>query len=137
MLREKMLAFSSWLTYVLDMAKKKASGPIATVEQIERSIHVIRGQRVMLDSDLAELYGVTTKRLNEQVARNKNRFPTDFSYHLTQQEVANLKSQIATSSSGHHAFQRAQLAYRGASKYRNHAGVCSSSPVNGNAGRVG
>ena len=51
----------------------------------------------MLDSDLARLYGVTTKRLNEQVARNRNRFPDDFAYQLTQQEVAILRSQIATS----------------------------------------
>jgi hypothetical protein len=96
-----MLAFSSWITYVLHMAKKRTSERIATVEQIERSIHVIRGQRVMLDSDLALLYGVTTKRLNEQIRRNKSRFPADFSYHLTSQEVAILKSQNATSSSGH------------------------------------
>jgi hypothetical protein len=71
---KKMLAFSGWLTYVLHMAKKKATDAIATIEQIERSIHVIRGQRVMLDADLATLYGVTTKRLNEQVRRNLERF---------------------------------------------------------------
>ncbi len=55
----------------------------------------------MLDSDLADMYGVLTKRLNEQVQRNAERFPEDFAFQLTQQEVANLKSQIATSSSGH------------------------------------
>jgi hypothetical protein len=99
--REKVLAFFSWLTYVLRMAKKKASEPIATIEQIERSIHVIRGQRVMLDSDLAQLYGVMTKQLNQQVSRNKERFPEDFAYQLTLQEFRNLKSQIATSSSGY------------------------------------
>ncbi len=87
--------------YVLPMAKKKASSEIATVEQIERSIHVIRGQRVLLDSDLAKLYGVTTKQLNQQVARNEDRFPEDFSYQLTLQEFRNLKSQIVTSSSGY------------------------------------
>lgn len=54
----------------------------------------------MLDSDLAVLYGVSTKRLNEQVKRNLDRFPTDFLLELTNQEVANLKSQIATSSWG-------------------------------------
>src|SRR5438046_10512458 len=64
-------------------------------------INVIRGQRVMLDEDLARLYGVATKRLNEQVARNRDRFPSDFAFRLTSQEVMNLKSQIATSSLGH------------------------------------
>ncbi len=82
------------------MPRKKTTAPVA-VEQIERAIHVIRGQRVMLDSDLAELYGVTTKRLNEQVRRNPDRFPADFAYQLTEQEFMNLRSQIATSSSGH------------------------------------
>jgi hypothetical protein len=100
-LRKKVLAFSSWLAYVLDMAKKKASDEIATIEQIERSIHVIRGQRVMLDSDLAQLYGVTTKQLNQQVSRNRERFPEDFAYQLTLQEFRNLKSQFVTSSSGY------------------------------------
>ena len=57
-------------------------------KQIEQTILVIRGHRVMLDSDLADLYGVTTKRLNEQVKRNKNRFPADFMFQLTSQEKA-------------------------------------------------
>jgi hypothetical protein len=83
------------------MAKKKTSSRIATVDEIERSIHVIRGQRVMLDADLAVLYGVTTKQLNQQVSRNRARFPEDFAYQLTQQEVTNLKSQFVTSRSGH------------------------------------
>jgi len=55
----------------------------------------------MLDEDLAELYEVETKRLNEQVRRNIKRFPSDFMFQLTIQEVANLKSQFATSSSAH------------------------------------
>ncbi len=54
----------------------------------------------MLDADLAELYGVETRRLNEQVSRNKDRFPEDFMFQLTAQEFANLKSQFATSSWG-------------------------------------
>jgi hypothetical protein len=83
------------------MAKKKTSQQVATAIEIERTIHVIRGQRVMLDADLAKLYGVTTRRLNEQVSRNRDRFPADFAYQLTPQEVAILMSQIATSSSGH------------------------------------
>lgn len=60
----------------------------------------IRGQRVLLDADLAELYDVDTKRLNEQVKRNANRFPADFMFQLTQEEFADLKSQFATSSWG-------------------------------------
>jgi hypothetical protein len=83
------------------MAKKKTSRGIATAQQIERAIHVIRGQRAMLDRDLAALYGVPTKRLNEQVCRNRERFPDDFAYQLTPQEVTNSKSQNATSSWGH------------------------------------
>src|SRR3990170_8338536 len=83
------------------MPKKKTSRQIATADQIERSIHVFRGQRVMLDADLASLYGVTTGRLNEQVSRNRERFPEDFAYQLTQQEDRNLMSQFATSRSGH------------------------------------
>jgi len=70
------------------------------VEHIARTIRVIRGHRVMLDSDLASLYEVTTKRLNEAVKRNLRRFPEDFMFRLTPEEAANLRSQIATSSSG-------------------------------------
>ncbi|MBK9130134.1 MAG: ORF6N domain-containing protein [Gammaproteobacteria bacterium] len=66
--------------------------------QIEDRIYTVRSKRVMLDADLARLYGVTTKRLNEQVRRNADRFPEDFAFKLTDQEVTNLKSQIATSS---------------------------------------
>jgi hypothetical protein len=56
------------------------------VERIERSIFLIRGQKVMLDADLAELYGVTTKRLNEQVKRNRGRFPADFMFQFAAKE---------------------------------------------------
>jgi hypothetical protein len=55
----------------------------ASVQLIERRIYLIRGQKVMIDFDLAELYGVPTKRLNEQVTRNKKRFPDDFMFRLT------------------------------------------------------
>lgn len=61
---------------------------------------VIRGEKVILDSDLAELYGVETKRLNEQVRRNIHKFPEDFMFQLTREEYDDLKSQIATSSLG-------------------------------------
>jgi len=61
---------------------------IVPVEKIERSILFIREEKVMLDVDLANLYGVTTKRLNEQVKRNRNRFPEDFMFQLTEKEKA-------------------------------------------------
>ncbi len=64
----------------------------------EPAIHLIRGLRVMHDSDLAVIYRVTTKRLNEQVRRNRTRFPEGFAFQLTAEEVINLRSQIATSS---------------------------------------
>jgi phage regulator Rha-like protein len=64
---------------------------------LSRLIHEIRGQKVMLDADLAEVYGVTTKRLNEAVKRNAPRFPEDFVFQLTPQEHATLRSQNATS----------------------------------------
>jgi hypothetical protein len=67
---------------------------------IERRIYLIRKQKVMLDSDLAELYGVPTKRLNEQVRRNLARFPADFMFQLTPKETEALRSQIATSNTG-------------------------------------
>ena len=65
-------------------------------ERIEKRIFLFRGQRVMLDTDLAELYRVTTKRLNEQVRRNIKRFPSDFMFQLTKEEDESLRSQIAT-----------------------------------------
>ena len=61
---------------------------IIPAERIERTILFIRGERVMLDADLAVLYGVTTKRLNEQVKRNRDRFPEDFMFQLTEKEKA-------------------------------------------------
>ena len=69
-------------------------------ELILKKIYQVRGQRVMIDSDLAELYDVPTKRLNEQVKRNVERFPEDFMFQLTAKEFENLKSQFATSSWG-------------------------------------
>jgi len=72
--------------------------PTTESDIIESKIYQIRGQRVMLDSDLAELYDVETKRLNEQVKRNIERFPESFMFQLTPGEEQNLRSQIATSS---------------------------------------
>jgi hypothetical protein len=67
------------------------------LELIERRIYTFRGQKVMIDSDLAELYQVPTKRLNEAVKRNLGRFPADFMFQLTKTELENWRSQIATS----------------------------------------
>ena len=80
--------------------KTSKDGSLISVESIERSILLIRPHKVMLDSDLAELYGVTTKRLNEQVKPNRARFPEDFMFQLTVSETEILRSQIATSKKG-------------------------------------
>jgi hypothetical protein len=68
----------------------KTLTPIIPSERIENKIYLIRGEKAMLDSDLAELYGVTTKRLNEQVRRNLTRFPEDFMFRLTKQGCAGI-----------------------------------------------
>jgi len=68
------------------------------IERIEKSIYLIRGQKVMLDHDLAELYEVETKILNRAVKRNLERFPADFMFQLTVDEAENLRCQIGTSS---------------------------------------
>ena len=79
--------------------------------QIERMIYVIRGQKVMLDSDLAELYGVETKVLNQAVKRNLERFPQDFMFQLTPEEYQVLKSQIVTSKKGSGGKQKLPLVF--------------------------
>jgi hypothetical protein len=73
---------------------------IVPVEIIERKIYLIRGMKVILDNDLAGLYGVPTFRLNEAVKRNKDRFPSDFMFQLNKKEFANLTSQFAISRYG-------------------------------------
>ncbi len=73
---------------------------LVPTEVIATKILIIRGKRVMIDSDLAMLYEVKTKRLNEQVTRNLRRFPEDFMFQLTKEELLNLKSHFATSSWG-------------------------------------
>ncbi|MDJ0767048.1 MAG: ORF6N domain-containing protein [Myxococcota bacterium] len=79
------------------MSSKK---PLITDDLLISKIHIIRDQKVMIDEDLAELYEVKTKRLNEQVKRNKDRFPDDFMFQLSTEEFEILKSQNATSSWG-------------------------------------
>ena len=70
------------------------------VSSVENHIFIVRGQKVILDADLARIYGVQTKRLNEQVVRNSERFPEDFMFQLTDTELDVLRSQFATSNIG-------------------------------------
>ena len=79
---------------------KRPRKPVSAPRPVESLIHVIRGQKVMLDSDMAALYEVPTKRLNEAVRRNPGRFPAHFTFQLTLEEMDALRSQIATSNSG-------------------------------------
>ncbi|PYP73272.1 MAG: DNA-binding protein [Gemmatimonadetes bacterium] len=72
----------------------------ALVERVERRIFLIRGEKVMLDSDLAEMYGVVTKTLNRAVRRNRERFPSDFMFELRVKEIALLRYQFGTSNAG-------------------------------------
>ncbi|MBP9681294.1 MAG: ORF6N domain-containing protein [Bacteriovorax sp.] len=84
------------------------------IEKIEAMIYTIRGHRVMLDSDLAKLYGIETKRLKEQVKRNLDRFPQDFLIEPNSSELASLRSQIATlesSSSQNNTFKHAPFLF--------------------------
>ena len=83
------------------MTKDTESTAISQTEDIRNMIYTIRGQQVMLDSDLARLYQVETKHLNERVKRNKMRFPETFCFQLTREESDHLRSQFATSSEGH------------------------------------
>lgn len=73
---------------------------VVSIERIEKNIFVLRGLRVMLDRDLAALYGVSTRDLNKAVTRNLDRFPDDFMIQLTRSDFSNLKSQFGTSSWG-------------------------------------
>jgi hypothetical protein len=80
--------------------RKKAPQQLVPTEVVERRIFVIRGQKVMLDSHLAELYEVPTYRLNEAVKRNRRRFPVDFMFQITRREAESLTSQTAMSKPG-------------------------------------
>lgn len=79
--------------------EKQVERKAAVVSDLQDRIFTIRGEKVILDSDLAEIYGVETKILNKAVARNLKRFPPDFAFRLTQQELTNLRCQNGTSSS--------------------------------------
>lgn len=80
--------------------KEKLINSLIPDESLIEKIYLIREQKVMIDSDLAELYGVETKVLNQAVSRNIERFPSDFMFELNAQEWSNLKSQSVTSSWG-------------------------------------
>src|SRR5437899_1837909 len=86
------------------MPKKKESLPVhqppMSIQLIERRIYFIRDQKVILDSDLAELYVVSTKILNQAIKRNRDRFPEDFMFQLSASEAKALRSQIVTSKGG-------------------------------------
>ena len=88
-------------------SKVKAVGDVVwiPVERIERRILLVRGQRIMLSSDLAQLYGVTTKQLNQATNRNRNRFPADFMFQLTWAESRKLRSQFVTLDGTHYRFR--------------------------------
>jgi len=92
-------------------SKKTAGAAIMPIGKIARAILLVRGEKVILDSDLAALYGVSTKRLNEQVRRNIDRFPDDFVFQVNRNELENLKSQFATSSSGYGGRRYAPYAF--------------------------
>ncbi|HEX5983132.1 MAG TPA: ORF6N domain-containing protein [Solirubrobacterales bacterium] len=83
-------------------AKEKTASPeLIATRAIEKRILTLRGRQVLLDEDLADLYGVETRVLVQQVRRNENRFPPDFMFQLSAQEFADLKSQFVISSGGH------------------------------------
>lgn len=84
---------------------------LVLARRVDSIIHLLRGQRVIFDSDLAELYGVPVKHLNQQIKRNARRFPPDFLFQLSQKEYENLRSQIVTSSSGHGGRRYLPLAF--------------------------
>lgn len=102
---------------------KEKTGLSLIPEKIEPLVFYLRLEKVLLDSDLAELYGVETKRINEAIKRNPDRFPEDFMFQLTAEEWGNLKSQSATSKEGGKPLrsQSATLKRGGHRKYLPHA----------------
>lgn len=90
---------------------KAGGGAAFPIRHITHSILILRGQRVLLDSDLAALYGVSTARLNQQVRRNLERFPADFMFQLNTKEHAALMLQFATSKPGRGGRRKPPLAF--------------------------
>jgi ORF6N domain len=131
---------------------KPKSTLVIDPRDLERQIFIVRGQRVMLDAHLAMLYGVATRALNQAVARNPERFPSDFAYQLTRQESMDLKSQIVTSKQGRggtqklpwvfhrtwrrDALQRLAIAAGCAGQYRHYASVCQAAATMATPGEL-
>lgn len=86
-----------------------ARSPMVSPQRISGAIHIVRGQKVMVDRNLAELYGVTVSVLNQAVRRNRNRFPDDFMFQLTRDETERLRSQVATLNNGRGPASRSQI----------------------------
>src|SRR3954463_9904488 len=78
-------------------------------QELAQLVFFVRGEKVMFDADLAKLYGVTTKALNQAMSRNKARFPEDFAFRLNRKELDSLRSQIVTTSQGYEANLRSQI----------------------------
>lgn len=93
------------------MSKTTSTDILITPDKIQQMVHVVRGQRVMLDFDLARLYGVPTSALNQAVRRNADRFPEDFAHQLTYQEFTGLMSQIVISKTGRGGRQKLPWAF--------------------------
>jgi hypothetical protein len=121
---------------------------VILAERIALKIHLVRGHKVMLDADLAVLYQVPTKRLNEAVTRKRGRFPVDFSFRLAEKEATSLGSQIATLNAGRgdrryspYVFTEQGVAMlssvlkseRGADEHRHHGGFRQTSRGHGHA----
>lgn len=94
-----------------DPAEERAELQIVAARAIEKRILAVRGRQVMLDEDLADLYGVETRVLVQQVRRNEKRFPADFTFQLSTQEYGNLKSQFVMSSGGHGGRRKRPLVF--------------------------
>ena len=94
-----------------DSAREGAELQIVAAPAIEKRILVVRGRQMMLDEDLADLYGVETRVLVQQVRRNEGRFPADFMFQLSAEEFSNLKSQFVMSSGGHGGRRKRPLVF--------------------------
>lgn len=94
-----------------DSAGGKAEVQVVAAQRIDKRILVVRGRQVMLDEDLADLYGVETRVLVQQVRRNEKRFPADFMFQLSTEEFGNLKSQFVMSSGGHGGRRKRPLVF--------------------------
>jgi hypothetical protein len=97
---------------------------MATPAELAQLVFAVRGEKVIFDADLAVLYGVTTKALNQAMSRNKERFPADFAFRLTAEEFDSLRSQIVTTSRTRHGHLRSQIvtsSLHGGRRYRPYA----------------